>query len=171
MSIKYLIAKIIYKGIATHLPSSYIKMNDFSYKLRNILAKYILAYCGENISIGRHAIISNKVYLGTNSGIGNNCELYGEIHIGDNVLMAPEVIMYTVNHNYQKNKLILEQGVDDEKPIFIGNDVWIGRRCMIMPGCHIGDGVVIGAGAVVTKDIPPFAIIGGVPARIIKFRD
>lgn len=54
--------------------------------------------------------------------------------------------------------------------VVIGNDVWIGMRSIIMPGVTIGNGVVIGAGTVVTKDVPDYAIVGGVPARIIKFR-
>lgn len=55
-------------------------------------------------------------------------------------------------------------------PVTIGNDVWIGMRSIIMPGVNIGDGSVIGAGAVVTKDVPAYAIVGGVPAKVIKYR-
>ncbi|MBQ8219779.1 MAG: CatB-related O-acetyltransferase [Bacteroidaceae bacterium] len=55
-------------------------------------------------------------------------------------------------------------------PIKIGNDVWIGEKCLIMPGITIGDGAIIAAHAVVTKDVPPYAVVGGIPAKVIKFR-
>ena len=59
---------------------------------------------------------------------------------------------------------------DENKRIFVGSDVWIGRNCIIMDGVSIGDGAIIAAGAVVTKDVPPFAIAGGVPAKVLKLR-
>lgn len=62
------------------------------------------------------------------------------------------------------------QGMTEKRKVTIGNDVWIGQRVMIMPGVTIGDGCIIAAGAVVTKDIPPYSIAGGVPARVLKSR-
>ena len=64
-----------------------------------------------------------------------------------------------------------QQGPQREEPVVIGNDVWIGSRVTILPGVHIGNGVIIGAGAVVSKDIPDYAIVGGNPARILKYRN
>jgi maltose O-acetyltransferase len=63
------------------------------------------------------------------------------------------------------------QGLGQWKRLTIGNDVWIGRRVMAMPGVRIGDGAIIAAGAVVTKDVPDYAIVGGVPAKVIRFRN
>ena len=58
----------------------------------------------------------------------------------------------------------------NKHPVVIGNDVWIGDRVIIMPGVHVGDGSIIAAGAVVTHDVPPYTIVGGVPAKVIKSR-
>lgn len=58
----------------------------------------------------------------------------------------------------------------DNRPVIIGNDVWIGANVCILPGVHVGDGAVIAAGAIVTKDVPPYAIVGGVPAKVIRYR-
>ncbi|TGR67576.1 CatB-related O-acetyltransferase, partial [Mesorhizobium sp. M2D.F.Ca.ET.223.01.1.1] len=66
----------------------------------------------------------------------------------------------------------MEPIAEDSKPagITVGNDVWIGNGAMILPGVEIGDGAIVGAGAVVTKSVPPYAIVGGSPARLIRYR-
>ena len=64
-----------------------------------------------------------------------------------------------------------EQGYQDEKPIIIGDDVWIGGHVIVLPGVHVGNGAILAAGAVVTKDVPEYAIVGGNPARVIKYRN
>lgn len=76
----------------------------------------------------------------------------------------------THTHNIERTDIPMGQQGMRVSEVVIGNDVWIGMRVVIMPGVKVGNGVVIGAGAVVTKDVPDYAIVGGVPTMIIKFR-
>lgn len=132
-------------------------------KAREFFARRIVAEAGVHIGIDRNATFSSKVYMGDYARIGKDCELHGEVHLGNHVLMAPEVVFYTVNHEHSDLGTPMDsQGDTCMRPIFVGDDVWLGRRVMVMPGVCIGDGCVVAAGAVVTKDLPPFSV-GGCP--------
>ena len=85
-------------------------------------------------------------------------------------MMGPDVVILTHSHNIDRVDVPMGQQGSWVRKVTIGNDVWIGMRSIIMPGITIGDGAIIGAGAVVTKDVPDYAVVGGVPARIIRFR-
>lgn len=160
---------VLYKMTAQWLPIS--RRSSLAKKMRGFFGKRIATKFGENVNIERNAVFTPELEIGNNSGIGINCEVYGSVVIGDNVMMGPEVVIYTSGHRFDRIDIaMVEQGRSDVKQVKIGNDVWIGRRVMIMPGVTIGDGCVIGAGAVVTKDIPPYSVVGGVPAKIIKSR-
>lgn len=121
----------------------------------------------DNIEFGSGSNIS----IGNNSGIGARCSLNDStrISIGNNVLMGPEVIFYTTNHKIDRNKLIINQGFEFGD-IKIEDDVWIGARAIILPGVTVGKGAVIGAGAVVTKNVDDYTIVGGIPAKKIGRR-
>lgn len=163
------IAFIFYKIFASWLPES--RRSKFAKGLRVFFGRKVLKRCGKKVNIERGAIFGPGVSLGDNSGIGIRCELYGDVTIGNNVMMGPEVVVYTSGHRFDRLDIpMMEQGQVDVKPVVIGNDVWIGRRVMIMPGVKIGDGAVIAAGAVVTKNVPDYAVVGGVPAKVLKSR-
>ena len=95
----------------------------------------------------------------------------GRIFIGNNVLIGPNVVLRSNNHTFKSTKIpIISQGMT-EGEIIIGNDVWIGSNAVILPNCNIGDGAIIGAGAVVTSNIEPYTVVGGIPAKFIKKRE
>ena len=76
--------------------------------------------------------------------------------------MGPDVVIFTMNHKTERVDVrIGAQGMTDKKKVTIGNDVWIGQRAIIMPGVTIGEGSIIASNAVVTKDVPPYSIVGG----------
>ena len=107
---------------------------------------------------------------GNGSGLGVNCSVHGPLEIGNKVMMGPDVVILTHTHNIDRTDIPMGDQGSRVAKVTIGNDVWIGMRSIIMPGVKIGNGAVIGAGAVVTKDVPDYAIVGGVPAKIIKYR-
>lgn len=112
------------------------------------------------------------ITAGTNLGVSNFSFLAGQggLRIGDNVRIGPHVVIYASNHIFNDPHIpIAKQGMS-ARGITIEDDIWIGAGAIILDGVRIGKGSVIGAGAVVTKDIPPYSIAAGVPARIIKKR-
>lgn len=131
----------------------------------------ILTHCGKNINVERGASFSSKVSLGDNSGIGINASLSGTVTIGKDVMMGPYCTIYSRNHAFSRIDIPMnKQGFQEEKPVCIMDDVWIGGHVIILPGVQIGRGAVVGAGSVVTRNVPDFAIVGGNPARVIRYR-
>lgn len=172
--INRVIGKVLYLTIGKHLPSHTFPIHCIaaaSKAFRGMCGKLILDKCGNNVNICRHSTFPSSVELGNNSGIGIRANITGPCIIGDNVIMAPDCLILTSNHNFNRTDVPIKyQGNGAEKPVYIGNDVWIGARVIILPGLKIGNGVVIGAGTVVTKDVPDYSIIVGNPGRIVKTR-
>lgn len=117
--------------------------------------------------------IGEGITIGNNVGISQNCfiQVRGRVVIGNNVIFGPNVSIFSENHNYSNLDLkISEQGVT-RKGVTIKDGVWLGTRVVIMDGVTIGEGSIVAAGSVVTKDVPPYTIVGGIPANIIKKRN
>lgn len=171
MNIKYLIGKIIYNSLGIRMPNSYSKFNFGSRYIRAFCGKLILDYCGENVNIEKGALFSKHIILGNNSGIGIRAQIENNVTIGNNVMMGPDCMIFTRNHKFSDiNKTMCSQGFSQIKKVVIEDDVWIGARVIILPGIKIGKGSILGAGSVITKDVEPYTIVGGNPAKLIKRR-
>ena len=144
------------------------------------IKKALCAECGKNVLICRRCKFTWKnVFIGNDVHINENamfiCTL-AKIRIGDHTMFGPNVTMITGGHRTDiRGKYISEVNNSDKRPeddkdIVLEGDNWIGANVTILKGVTIGHGAVVAAGAVVTKDIPPYAICGGVPARVIKYR-
>lgn len=139
--------------------------------LRKVLVKSFIRKCGKGLRVKRNADISMFIEIGDNSELGTNCLIQSNTIIGDYVIMGPDVKIYTKNHSFARLDIpVALQGVSAESTQ-IGNDVWLSANVIITPGVKIGNHVIVGAGAVVTKDIPDYAIAGGVPAKVLKYRN
>lgn len=170
--------RVLYYLLAIHLPASYFSfgLGGLSKKIRAFFCKQFFLSVGQNVNIEHGAYFGSGrlIEIGDNSGIGVDCHVPSDIKIGKDVMMGPETLIIGRNQNHRFDDLSIPmrlQGYKDTPPVVIEDDVWLGARVIVLPGIRIGTGAIIGAGAIVTKDIPPFAICVGNPARIIKFRN
>lgn len=168
--VKRSIFRRLYYRVGIHMKSSV--QSEYARKFRYWTASKFVEHCGKNVNFEKGAKFNPELSIGDNSGIGVNCLVSGETFIGNDVMMGPDCIMYSYSHAYNRLDIpMAEQGFESPTPIHIGNDVWIGARVIILPGVTVGNHVIIGAGAVVTKDIPDYAVVGGVPAKVIRMRN
>jgi acetyltransferase-like isoleucine patch superfamily enzyme len=140
-----------------------------------------LSFSSGSISVGTNCLIHSGSIIATYGGniilsdqvsINPGTIIYGHggISIGKMTRIAANCTLIAANHNFnQTDKPIMAQGLST-KGIFIDDDVWIGTHCVILDGVRVGKGSVIAAGAVVTKDVAPYSVVAGVPARLLKFR-
>ncbi|KAH8170545.1 hexapeptide repeat of succinyl-transferase domain-containing protein [Sarocladium implicatum] len=113
---------------------------------------------GYNITIGSHVVV------GRNCHINDVCE----VKIGDNCVIGPNVNIYTATLSTDPKRRMGGQGPQSGKPVVVEQDCWIGGGAIILPGKTIGKGATVGAGSVVTKDVPPFTVVAGNPARVLR---
>lgn len=171
--ISYALSYVLYYFFARHLPSSSVPYNMGSGRLRRFLCKKMFLSCGRNVNIEHGAFFGGgrEIEIGDNSAIGLNARVSGPLSIGNDVMMGPGVNIYTQNHETENIYKPMRLQTAPKQKVTIGNDCWIGANAVILPGVTIGNGVIIGAGAVVTKDVCDYAVVGGVPAKIIKIRE
>ncbi len=168
-------------------------------KLRALRLRAILASLGPSatISVGIQVLGAEGIHIGPSFFCGRGCSLYadgsgtisigervalnadvslnaaigGQIYIGDNVLVGPRVLMRATDHAFFQTDVPIWQQGHVPRVIRIEDDVWIGGNVTILGGATIGKGAVVAAGAVVNSDIPAYAVVGGVPARHLKWRE
>lgn len=166
---------VLYKSLVQFLPSTDNSraISKTIRIIRSFIACKLFDKSGSNINIERCADFGTGkgIEIGNNSGLGIEASVRGPLYIDENVMMGRWVNIMTSSHQTSRTDIPMnQQGFCEKKQVYISSDVWIGNRVTILPGVRIGRGVIIGTGAVVTKDVPDYAVIGGVPARIIKYR-
>jgi acetyltransferase-like isoleucine patch superfamily enzyme len=142
-------------------------------KMWLLLKKYGLKNVHKTFYLGgfKHFFGSHDLVADEYSSIGQNCVIYPKVKIGAYTMVAYNVSIIGGDHVFRNAGIPLRfSGRDVVKPTIIGKDVWIGAYSIIMCGVTIGDGAIIASGSVVTKDVEPFCIYGGCPAKKIKDR-
>ena len=137
--------------------------------------------CGTDVTFGRglHVQGRERVHIGSRVHIGTDCTIYctkADLRIGNNVMLGPRVTIITGNHRTDSRYKPMidvsdaEKRPEDDLPVLLQGDNWIGANVTILKGVTVGQGAVIAAGAVVTKDVPAYSIVGGVPAKVLRYR-
>ncbi|WP_054708534.1 CatB-related O-acetyltransferase [Bacillus sp. JCM 19041] len=125
-----------------------------------------------NVKIGNYSYVANGAQL-IHTTIGQFCSIGPGVMSGlgkhPSTFVSSSPVFYS-EKTFLGVKARFKQKFEEYEPVTIGHDCWIGARAILMDGIKVGNGAIIGAGAVVTKDVPPYAIVGGVPAKIIKYR-
>lgn len=175
-----MILELLYYGFARFLPKSTMPIvGKLSCGVRRGICKHIFRKdethkCLDlNVEKGAYFGNGKNFTVGNEVGLGKDFKSINRIvTIDDYLMMGEDVLFLGGGHNFDRTDIPMgHQGGKGLTPLHIAGDVWIGARAIILPGCRrIGHGTIIGAGSVVTKDVPDWAIVGGNPAKIIRYR-
>lgn len=173
LSLSQAVPKIIYRLKNYWLDFVLLKLTIVGNIPFWIIRKVTYEFFGIKIGPGSYIHMWTRFYnpanieLGADTHIGDNCFLDGRntIIIGNHVDIASQVLIYNEEHNVASEKFEATSG-----PVEIGDYVFVGPRAIILPGIKIGRGAIVAAGAVVTRDVPEFTIVGGIPAKEIGKR-
>jgi acetyltransferase-like isoleucine patch superfamily enzyme len=172
---------MMWRVVAGRIHAAILRLRGARIGPKTSIGKRLSVVHAKALRLGSRVEIEHDVFLKTISGtltvgdftfIGRGCEIdvAASVTIGSHTLLAPNVFITDHTHNHRKGQRLDEQG-SRVAPVVIGSDAWIGAHAVVLPGVTVGDGAIIGAGAVVTKDVAPFAIVAGVPARVIGTRE
>ena len=170
----------LYYSFARYLPKSTVPLvGKAAKKMRALICRHLFSqddrHKAEKLNVEQYAYFGNGAdfMVGKEVGIGKNFKSLNRVVVIDDYLMMGEDVLFLggSHGNEQTDVPMGHQGGGDKTPLHIAGDVWIGARTIVLPGCErIGHGSIIGAGSVVTKNVPDWAVVGGNPAKVIKYR-
>ncbi len=173
--IKRLFFYCVYYAIAIRLPygDRWGIIGKKSHKFRRYVCRRLFKKTGRIFGVGKNVDFGFNAHLitmGERANIGDHAWIRGkgELILGNDIMMGEFALIYTQNHKISKDVNVDEADEFIVGDVRIGNSVWIGGRVTILKGVTIGENAVIGAGSIVTKDVPPYAVVAGNPARVIR---
>jgi acetyltransferase-like isoleucine patch superfamily enzyme len=169
---------LIWRAAARLLLSAEARTNWLLNRLWFWPRRQLLGSCGAGVTIDRSASLTYRnLYFGNDVLVNRGAIFWAaesKIYIGNKCLFGPDVVIMGGNHNiHTVGKFIYDvtqKAPADDRDVIIEDDVWVGCRAVILKGVRIGRGAVVGAGAVVTKDVPQYGLVAGVPARLLGWR-
>nr|WP_198412508.1 DapH/DapD/GlmU-related protein [Nocardioides mangrovicus] len=167
-------AVVLYLAIGRHLPWSPRPGGRIARRFRAALATQMLDRCGTEVNIEHGAWFGSGrgIEVGDRSAIGMDALVIGPLTLGDDVMMGPRCMLIAANHRVDSTALPMNrQGFVADRRIVVEDDVWIGAGVTIVAGRRIGTGSIVAAGSVVTRDVAPWTVVGGNPAREIGRRE
>jgi len=136
------------------------------------LAKKVAASCGKDLYVGYESVFEGEIHFGNNCNFNGICvKGDGCVYFGNNFHSGQQCMIITQNHNYDDGNAIPYDTTYNLKKIIIEDNVWFGNRVIVVGNVHIGEGAIIAAGAVVSKNVPKYAIVAGNPAKVVKYRN
>jgi acetyltransferase-like isoleucine patch superfamily enzyme len=137
---------------------------------------------GDQTTIDRGAILKSSgvvrnlgqgIRIGARTSVGAFNVILGQggVFVGDDVLLGPGVHIYSENHNFDDLDVPIRQQGETRDPVIVGDNVWVGANTVILAGASIGDGSIVAAGSIVRGTVPPYSIVAGVPAKLVRMRD
>lgn len=161
-------------GIADKLPySPTAGLGKPAQRVRRAVTTGMFDHAGESINIERGAWFGSGkgISIGDRSGIGLDCLVLGTVTIGNDVMMGPRCLVVSETHETADTAHPMNtQGMGVDRPVVIEDDVWLSGHVVVLPGVRIGRGSIVAAGAVVADDVPPYSVVAGVPARVVRTR-
>jgi maltose O-acetyltransferase len=167
------LANILYYALARHLPYSPRPYSFGSRRIRYEICRHMFRSCGTDVNVEHGALLNSgrDIDIGDRSGIGLDAFISGPLVIGRDVIMGPNCTFLSINRETPStSRAMIEQGFKEPMAPVIEDDVWIGANVTVLPGRRIGTGSIVAAGAVVAADVPPYSVVAGNPARVIKER-
>lgn len=168
----HLVSLVAYRSIGMRLPHTFWPGGGAFTAARRLMLRGMGCRIGPGCDLEPHIDMGFRPRV----SIGSGCQINQRTSIrsatiGDHVMIAPGVVLLDRQHNFDRTDIPMsEQGASDRRPVIVESDVWIGQNAIVMPGLTIGHGSIVAAGAVVTRDVPPYSIVAGIPARIIGNR-
>lgn len=157
---------MIILNLISQFVSKIIKHRNNARLIKELNANNITLTAPFYIYNSSNLLCQEYVYIGPGAWMS----LFGTLSIGRGTIIGPRLHVHTANHNYEGRMIPYDDTIIVED-VVIGENVWIGSDVTILPGVRIGEGAILGASSCVTKDVPPLAIVGGNPAKILKYRD